>query len=187
MCCLTEPKVYDLLRDQARRVNELFQPRTFFMSHDEIRVANWCKTCQESGKTPGELLAANVRRCVEMIREVNPKARVVVWSDMFDPHHNAVDHYYLVNGTLEGSWKGLPADVIVANWNGGKAHQSLQFFADQGHEQIIAGYYDSDLGNLRKWEEAARGVPRVTGFLYTTWQHRYGDLEAYGRALQGKE
>jgi hypothetical protein len=187
MCCLTEPKVVELLRDQARRVNELFQPRTFFMAHDEIRVANWCQTCQASGKTPGELLAANVRRCVDVIKEVNPKARIVVWSDMFDPHHNAVDHYCLVNGTLEGSWKGLPADAIVANWNGGKARESLKFFADRGHAQIIAGYYDTDLGSLKKWEEAAQGVPRVAGFLYTTWQHKYGDLAAYGRALQGKE
>src|SRR5262249_22439080 len=128
MCCLTEPKVYDLLRDQAKRVNELFHPQTFFLRHDEMRVANWCRACQATRETPGELLATNARRCVEIIRDVSPKARVVVWSDMFDPHHNAVDHYYLVNGTLEGSWKGLPPDVGIANWNGDKAGESLRFF-----------------------------------------------------------
>ncbi len=152
ICCLTEPKVYDLLRDQARRVNDLFHARTFFMSHDEIRVANWCQRCRDTGKTPGELLAANARRCVDILKEVNPRARVVVWSDMFDPHHNAHDDYYLVNGTLKGSWEGLPADVVIANWNGGKARESLKWFADRGHPQVIAGYYDGGMDNLRKWE-----------------------------------
>jgi hypothetical protein len=30
-------------------------------------------------------------------------------------------------------------------------------------------------------------VPGVTGFMYTTWQNRYDHLEAYGRAMMGKE
>jgi hypothetical protein len=187
MCCLSEPKVYDVLRDQARRVNELFHPRTFFMSHDEIRVAGWCRACQRSGMTPGELLAENARRCVEILKAINPQARVAVWSDMFDPHHNAVDHYYLVNGSFAGSWNGLPADVIIANWNSGKAALSLKWFADRGHPQVLAGYYDSGLDNLRHWEAAARGVPKVMGLMYTTWQQRYQDLEAYGRALRGSQ
>jgi hypothetical protein len=186
MCCLTEQKVYDLLRDQARRVNDLFHPQTFFLSHDEIRVANWCRTCQATRETPGELLAANARRCVEIVKDVNPKARVVVWSDMFDPNHNAHERYYLVNGPLEGSWKGLPEDVVIANWNGGKARESLKFFAERGHTQIIAGCYDSGLDNLKKWQDAAKGVPQVTGFMYTTWQHRYDDLEATAAQLWGR-
>jgi hypothetical protein len=123
---------------------------------------------------------------VEILKEVSPKARIVVWSDMFDPYHNAVDRYYLVNGSLKKSWKGLPADVIIANWNGGKAAESLQWFADRGHPQIIAGYYDSGLDNFRHWDTAARGVRGVTGFMYTTWQNRYDDLEAYGKALTGR-
>jgi hypothetical protein len=187
MCCLREEKVYALLRDQAKRVDELLQPKTFFMSHDEIRVAGWCRSCQKSGQTPGELLAGNLRRCTEIIKEVSPKARIIVWSDMFDPNHNAVDKYYLVNGTLAESWKGLPSDVVIANWNGGKSAASLKWFADRGHAQIIAGYYDGDLGNFRKWDEAAKGVPKVTGFMYTTWQHKYDHLEAYGKAMLGKE
>jgi hypothetical protein len=87
---------------------------------------------------------------VEIVRAVNPKAKLVVWSDMFDPHHNAVDRYYLVNGSLKGSWEGLPKDVAVANWNSGKAAASLKWFADRGHAQVIAGDYDGDLGNFRR-------------------------------------
>jgi hypothetical protein len=184
-CCLSEPKVYAILRDQIRRVNDLLHPKTFFLSHDEIRVANWCKACRDRHETPGRLLADNVRRCVKLVREANPGAEVVVWSDMFDPYHNAVDDYYLVNGSLKGSWQGLPAGVVLANWNGGKAAQSLRWFAKLGHPQIIAGYYDEGIGNFRRWDAAAKGVRGVRGFMYTTWEQDYGDLERFGRALRG--
>jgi hypothetical protein len=187
MCCLSESKVAEVLREQARKVNDLLRPATFFMSHDEVRVAGWCAACRAAGETPGELLAANVRRCVEILKEVNPRARIVVWSDMFDPHHNAVDHYFLANGSLAGSWEGLPPEVVVANWNGEKAAASLRWFADRGHSQVIAGYYDGGLENLQMWRKAARGVPRVGGFLYTTWENKYDLLEAYGMLLLGKE
>lgn len=187
MCCLSEPKVYELLKDQAKRVNDLLKPSTFFMSHDEIRVAGWCKACQESKKTPGALLADNARRCVEIIKEINPKAKIVVWSDMFDPNHNAVERYYLVNGPWTESWKGLPPDVVIANWNGGKAAASAKWFAKRGHPQIIAGYYDGDLSNFKKWDAATKDVPKVTGFMYTTWRHQYEHLEAYGKAMLGKD
>jgi hypothetical protein len=187
MCCLSEKKVFDVLRDQVKRVNDLLKPRTFFLSHDEIRVANWCHTCRKTKRTPGELLADNVKRCVDIVRKVNPRARIIIWSDMFDPHHNAVDNYYLVNGTLKGSWKGLRRDVVIANWNGGKAAASLKWFAGRGHAQIIAGYYDEPgLRNFERWQKAARGVPKVTGFLYTTWGQNYKDLEKYGKAMSGK-
>jgi hypothetical protein len=185
MCCPSEPKTYELLRDQARRVNELLKPRTFFMSHDEIRVMNWCQACRQRRLSPGQLLADNVKRCAEIIREVNPRAEAVVWSDMFDPNHNAVKDYYLVNGSLEGSWEGLPRGVVVANWNGGKKRPSLEFFAGRGHRQLIAGYYDADdLSGFTGWDAAARSVRGVVGFMYTTWQAKYGLLDSYGRALR---
>jgi hypothetical protein len=180
------PKVFDVLKEQARRVNDLLRPKTWFMGHDEIRVAGWCRLAEQSGQTPGRLLADNVKRCTEIIREIDPKARIVVWSDMFDPNHNAVEKYYLVNGPLTGSWEGLPKDVVIANWNGGKAAESLKFFAGRGHTQVIAGFYDGDIRNFRRWAAAAAGVPGVTGFMYTTWKANYAQLEAYGKALTGK-
>jgi hypothetical protein len=186
MCCPSEPKLYEILSAQARRVNELFRPKTFFMSHDEIRVGNWCRACQDRKLTPGQLLADNVRRCTEILKSESPRARIVVWSDMFDPHHNAVDNYYLVNGSLKGSWEGLSRDVLIANWNGGKAKESLAFFADRGHKQIIAGYYDGDdLTNFQQWDQAAQNVQGVVGFMYTTWQSKYNLLEQYGQAMRG--
>lgn len=185
-CCLAEPKVFDLLRDEAERVQKLLEPKTFFLSHDEIRVAGWCQACRDGGQSPGQLLAKNLRRCVAIIRAVNPEARIIVWSDMFDPHHNAVERYYLVNGSWADSWAGLPKDVLIANWNSGKASASLKWFAERGHGQIIAGYYDGSTDNFGRWDQAARGVPGVRGFMYTTWTNRYDHLEAFGKLLQGQ-
>ena len=185
-CCLSEPKVYVLLKDQARRVDDLLHPSTYFMQHDELRLANWCRACTSRGLTPGQLLADNARRCTRIIKEIRPEARVVVWSDMFDPNHNSVKDYYLVNGTLAGSWEGLDRSVVIANWNAGKAKASLDFFAKRGHQQVIAGYYDSD-DNLATWDAASTGVPRVMGFMYTTWQNRYDELERYGKVLTNRQ
>jgi hypothetical protein len=74
---------------------------------------------------------------------------------------------------------------VIANWNGGKARESLRFFAGRGHRQIIAGYYDGeDLVNFQQWDSAAREVPGVVGLMYTTWQSKYGLLEKYGEAMR---
>ena len=184
MCCLSEPKVYDLLRDQAERVNKLFKPKTFFMSHDEIRIANWCHACRSRKLTPGQLLADNARRCTKILKEINPDADVMTWSDMFDPNHNAVPGpFYLVNGPLTGSWEGLAPEVILANWNGGKAKASVDFFAKRGHRQLLAGYYDGD-DNYQVWDAASQGAPRIFGFMYTTWQANYNDMARYGKMMR---
>jgi hypothetical protein len=184
MCCLSEPKVYDVLADQARRVCDLFDPKTVLFSHDEIRVANWCKACTDRKLPPGQLLADNVKRCRAILEKVRPGTRAAIWSDMFDPHHNAVDGYYLVNGSLAGAWEGLDPEITVVNWNSGKAAESLRFFADRGHSQVMAGYYDTDsLDGLTPWLRAATGVTGVDGFMYTTWQGRFDWLARYGQAL----
>ena len=85
----------------------MFKPKTFFMSHDEIRVANWCQACQ-AGEDPRRAAGRERSPLRGIVKDVDPKAEIVVWSDMFDPNHNAVDRYYLANGSFARSWEGLP-------------------------------------------------------------------------------
>lgn len=179
--CMSEPKVYDLIRHEIRRVNRLLRPRVFFMSHDEIRIVGWCALCAARKQTAGELLADNVKRCAQIIREESPRAEIAVWSDMFDPHHNARDGYYLAKGTLAGSWEGLPRPTIIANWNYNKRAQSLKWFSDRGHPQVIAGYYDRPVADVALWQAAVRGIPGIEGIMYTTWVRKYDDLEAFAK------
>jgi len=182
VCCLSHPEVYRILEDQVRRVNRLFQPRGFLMSHDEVRVANWCDLCRKRGLTPGRMLADNVKRCAAMIRAENPKAAIYAWSDMFDPNHNAHDDYYLVNGNLAGAWEGLDKGVTVLNWNFDGRAKTAQWFAGRGHDQVLAAYYDGSPDQVKDWLSGTAGIPRITGVMYTTWADRYDDLEAFAKA-----
>ena len=184
---LVDPKIFALHQDQLQRVNKLLAPPGFFFSHDELRCANWSADCQALKQTAGELLAANVRKCTALAKQVSPKAERFVWSDMFDPHHNAHDNYYLVRGTLAGSWEGLAKDTVIVNWNSGKARQSLEFFAKRGHSQILAGYYDGRPDSIRGWLETAKalGGANVKGAMYTTWVGNYKHLEAFAKAAWG--
>jgi hypothetical protein len=185
VCCLTHPKVIALLRDEAERIEKLFHPTAVFMCHDEIRVANWCEVCQQQHKTPGQLLADNVRRCIGMVKEFSPHARIYVWSDMFDPYQNAHDNYYLVNGTWEGSWEGLTPDVHIVDWDFDIRKKDMPWFADRGHKQVLAGYYDGDVDYTVTWLKDSLDVKGVEGVMYTTWANHYDDLEKYAQAVWG--
>jgi hypothetical protein len=185
-CCLTHDDVYKYFEDSVQQINKAFHPKKIFLSHDELRLADQCELCRSRKLTAGGLLADSVRRCVKIVHKIAPDAEVIDWSDMFDPHHNAVDKYYLVGSTLEKSWEGLDKSMIIANWNSGKAADSLRFFADRGNRQIVAGYYDTDdvKGEAAAWKKAANGVSGVRGYMYTTWQNNYKDLEKYAEEVR---
>ena len=100
-------------------------------------VLNWCDACQRRQLDAGALLADNVKTCIQVLREVNPGGSIYVWSDMFDPRHNAHKDYYLVRGDLTGSWAGLDKDVVIVNWNFDKRNESLKWFAERGHRQLM--------------------------------------------------
>ncbi len=187
MICPSEPKTVELLRDQARRMHELWHAKAYFMSHDEIRCLNQDQACVSRGLTAGAILADNVRSCVKILKEVNPGGRIYVWSDMFDPHHNAkAGNYYLVRGDLRGSWEGLDKDVIVAVWYFEKRAESMEFFAKRGNPILIAGYYDGPVGQIRQWMDAVPAKSDFRGVMYTTWQQKYGDVEAFGQKAWGR-
>ncbi len=180
-CCISDPGVMDLLRDEAARAKAAWGARGYLMMHDEIRAMNWDASCQGRGQSPGALLAEHVRACSRLLSG----ATVYAWGDMFDPYQNAVKDYHLVNGDLAGSWEGLDSSVVIVNWNAARRGPSLRFFAGRGHRQIIAGYYDGRPGDVREWLASAARVPGVIGVMYTTWRDRYDDLEAFARAVRG--
>lgn len=187
MICLSEPRTLELLRDQARRMHELWHARAYFMSHDEIRCLNQDEACESRGLSAGQILADNARACVKILKEINPGGRIYVWSDMFDPNHNAkTGNYYLVRGDLRGSWEGLDRDVIVAAWYFDKRKESMEFFAGRGNPVLIAGYYDGPTGQIRPWLDAVPAKADFRGVMYTTWQKKYEELEAFGERAWGK-
>lgn len=186
MICPSEPRTVELLRDQARRMHELWNADAYFMSHDEVRCLNQDEACRRRALTAGEILADNVRTCIDLLRQTAPEARVYVWSDMFDPNHNARDDYYLVRTSLAGSWDGLDAGVIVACWYFDKRRESIDWFTSRGHHVLAAGYYDGPVPAIRDWMRAAQGVTGFRGVMYTTWRQRYEDLEEFAEQAWGR-
>jgi len=186
--CLRSDELFGYMEKSVRLLKEYFGAKKYFMSHDELRVAGQCGLCRDGRSTAGQVLAENVRRCAAMIRRVEPHAEIFVWSDMFDPHHNAVDKYYLVGSSLAGSWEGLDPAIRIANWNAGHRDESLAWFAGRGHKQILAAYYDTGdvRGELEGWLGSAAKVKGVEGVIYTTWQNQYKDVEAFAEVLRGR-
>lgn len=192
-CCLACPEYRALLKWQIEQVHEHMDPDGYFMSHDEIRQGGWDGDCRNSGKTTAELLGDNVAFCVQTIRETAPGKPIAVWSDMFDPVHNAkpTDFYYLLkaSGPWSRAWEKLPEDVIIANWNSDVTLRktSLKHFSDRGNPQILAGYYDADsVEAIRPWMRDAAAVDGNFGVMYTTWQNRYEHLEAFAEAVRNE-
>ena len=184
--CMAEPKVYDIVKQQIEWVKANVSPDMYLMGHDEIRVGGWDDSCVASGKTPGQLLADNIRKCTQIIKQVDPGKPIVAWNDMFDPFHNAKDtgDFYLVKGKgpWSGSWEGLTSDVIIANWKQGgspNSAESLKFFSDRGEQQLLAGYYDQDPSRIVTWLKIAKDTKGVVGVIYTTWKGDYSQLEKW--------
>ena len=83
-----------------------------------------------------------------------------------------------LNGDFPGSWEGLDKSVGIMNWNFDRRTESLKYFTDRGHPQIIAGYYDNDAAQIGRWLDTVREnrISGVTGVMYTTWKKDYSQL-----------
>jgi hypothetical protein len=184
--CMSEPKVYEILRTQARLLHEHLAPRFYLLSMDEIRAGGTCAACRARGLTMAEILGDCVTREVQALREVDPAAEVAIWSDMLDPNHNAHGGYYLVEGDYTGSWNYIPKDLIIACWYHEKRVASLAHFAGLGLRTLGAAYYDADtLDNPRDWLAALAVTPKACGIMYTTWRNKYALLADFGALVSG--
>ena len=185
--CLSEPKIFEGWREEVKAADNLLHPAGFFMSHDEMRCMNQCAACRAKNMTAGELLAWNVHKAAQIIRDVRPDAEIWVWNDMFDPMHNAVDNYYAVNGTIKGSWKGLDKGIGIVNWHGGLKGKNCPFFAEMGMKQILSGYYDGDEdgSGIAEWIGNTKGVPGIVGAMYTTWEDKYDAMAPWAKRAWG--
>lgn len=180
--CMAEPELYEIFDHEAALMAKHLKPHRLLLSMDEIRMGGTCQAC--SGKNMGELLGQCVTRQSEILKRHFPGAQIYVWSDMFDPSHNAHGNYYLVSGDFTGSWKHIPKDLVMAVWSGEPRPRSLQFFADQGFSTLAACYYDADnLNDVKAWLEQSKNIPEVRGFMYTPWLKKYDLLPDFGALI----
>jgi hypothetical protein len=189
---LTDPGPAQWRTQNAAAVGTIFPNAAgFFFGYDEMRNMDSTASAKALNMTPAQLLDWHFNQTYSVFRALKPQAPIYVWGDMFDPNMNAVNNYYVVEGDLTGSWTGLPADVIVMNWNLGALNTSAAWFAGKNpqwpvaHQQVIAGYYDSGNGGMAATSELAQvsGIPGVVGLMYTTFSDDYSQLAAFAGAV----
>lgn len=167
--CMSEPETDVAIEKIVQVIAANFQPDYWFLEHDEIRMGGWCKA--DEGKTCGQILGENIGKCHAMIRKAQPNAKgVFVWSDMFDPFHNAgiKNEYFAVCKGInpwDKSWEGLPKEMGLINWNAAKP-DSVKFFSGRGHPQIISGCDGAAAAKILKDSADLKGV---AGAIYVTW------------------
>lgn len=180
--CMAEPEIYDIVDHEAALLAKYVRPKRLLLNMDEIRMGGSCAACR--GKNMAELLGHCITRHVEILRKHMPNLEVYIWSDMFDPHHNAHADYYLVEGDFTGSWKYIPKDLIIAVWGRRPRPESLRFFSEEGFRTLVACYYDADdLEDVKGWIELAQATRGVQGFMYTPWTKKYRLLGDFGRLI----
>jgi hypothetical protein len=184
--CMSEPKTYEIIEQQIKWVKENVMPDIYQLSHDEIRLNGWDDTCAKTGKTNGQILADNVRKCVEIVKKVDSGKPIMVWNDMFDPHHNAKATeadgspfvMYMAKGNWSGSWEGLATDVAVGTWLQ-QSVPSVEFWSKRGHQVLLLGFYDTDPSKIAAWLKSTAHCKNLIGVMYTTWVGDYSKLDEF--------
>jgi hypothetical protein len=184
--CMSHPPLYEYWEAELRRLHREVPFKKFLLSMDEIRNGGGCELCRNSGKSMAEILGNCITRQRAMLKALDPEIEVLIWSDMLDPAHNARNHYYGVVGDFTGSWKHVPRDVVMMCWSEDILEKSLGFFSKEGFGTFGAAYYDAeDLVGSRTWLGALRRTPGARGIMYTTWEKKYGLLDAFGDLVGG--
>ncbi len=190
---LTDPGPWQWMQQNSAAVGHVFPNAGGYMfGYDEMAHMDSTASAKAMNMTPAQLLAWHFNQVYNLYKTVDASKRVYVWSDMFDPYHNAVNNYALVEGDLTGSWTGLPADVTIMNWNLNNLTNSVNWFSGLNpsqpiaHRQVIAGYYDSGNGASAASTELSqvKGIPGVTGIMYTTFADDYSQLGAFATAAK---
>jgi hypothetical protein len=199
MICLARPEVLDAWEEQAHRLDR-FYPGAIgvLLSYDEIRKIGTHARCRRK-RGYGPLLASHAAKAVAIHRRVQPKWRVSVWNDMFDPHVNAKkgDYKggdYTVHGGFYGSQNGITGNEVIFNWSthgDDEMRASFPFWFERGNRLIFCGFYDegdNDYGDgLPPDEEKAaiawcldhQPAHAIRGYLYTTWKDSFSRMRAY--------
>jgi hypothetical protein len=186
--CMSEPKVYEIRRNQAKLIHQQLSASKYLLNMDEIRAGGACEACKKRNMTMSQILGDCISKQTAILREVNPSAEVFIWSDMLDPNHNAHGNYFLVEGDFTGSWKYVPNDLVIVCWYYQKRQESLKFFSSLGFKTLAGAYYDGDnLDNPKGWLSVLEQTPNACGIMYTTWEKKYGLLAPFGDLVAGKK
>lgn len=163
-CSLRHPHVLKKFRSQVEQLQTILQPSRWLINHDEIRA--YGHDPLSKGISPGRILAENLTYAQEIIKVANSNAEIIVFNDMYDPEHNAlqkmtldekkkkvISFYPMINGQFYGSSDSFDPDTTILNWQTGSKlmtldgnvrswQRSLGHFKGLDAKQVISGFYD---------------------------------------------
>ena len=160
--CMTDPGVFDWLTKNAHEIHKVLpQESSLLLFYDEIRHANTCASCRAKNMTAGELLAWNFGKTYGIYRDALPGTSFWVWSDMFDPYHNAHDNVAYVEGN---------ASRFVERAAAGSLHPELESRSPQRFAHLVfrseskaAGCSSADHCRLLRSSRRRGGSPKGSG------------------------
>lgn len=175
VACVSDPEISRIYDEILGDVIELFEPEMLMLGHDEIRAMNQDHACRQHNTTPANLLGSHMQLLVGKLAEMDPDLEVGVWSDMFDPNHNARDDYYLIDGDLTGIIDMIPKSLWIMAWHSGVIQETLGDFSSRGFQTMGSNDATSSTAKTRDWAQALRDVDGA-GKMFTTWDDTYDDV-----------
>lgn len=127
--------------------------------------------------TAAQVVGDFVNATYEGIKKANENHQVVMWNDMLDDYHNAVENYYSFYGDMSGALDFVEyRDIQWYNWNN-KDYESwtnsYDFFRKRGHGKIILTSYNTN-GDLLA--SVLPDVKNTMGMGYFTWSGGWAEL-----------
>ncbi|HPN33531.1 MAG TPA: glycoside hydrolase family 20 zincin-like fold domain-containing protein [bacterium] len=177
--CPSEEEVYLLFAKNIERVIHCLQPKKIHVNHDEIGIVNSDSRCHRRDMPDDELIAYQINRMHEIIKNCDRRVDMIMWADAVNPYHNAGKK------NLEKTCDLLNRDIIMAHWYYSAENyeqvdlleRGAKFFIDRGFRTYGCPW--DDLVNHQAWENVLanyRSQPLMYGLMHTQWSGRNDGL-----------
>lgn len=181
---MSEEEVYEIWKKQLSKISNILTPDYYFLHMDEIRQGGTDKSDLKRDMTMAKILGNCITKQYNLIKQTNSNAKVVIWSDMLDPNHNAHQDYCQARGDFTNSLDYIPKDIKIVCWNFNKRKLSTLHFTKKGFQIIGAVYYDDpNLDSSISWLKTLAEYNNAIGIMFTTWQNNYDLLDNFGVLL----
>jgi hypothetical protein len=156
----------------------------FYQGVDEIRGIN--RDSRNANMENYELIAKDINNVYQCVKQKNPNAHMILWSDMFNPWNLGNDELYQFGyGGASGASEPIDSasprvtdliprtDLIPALWyywagdRRGILENSPAYFDSKGFEWIAAPSFNGM--NIQEWSTAIADRPMNLGLIHTTW------------------
>lgn len=156
----------------------------FNLEMDEIRVFAWDKKCLDSGKSRSQIFADDIKYYYNTIRKYQPKAQIMMWSDMLDPFHNA--KLYRTQQVIDILTKYWMDDIIMVPWNYEYIKESIDFFSNRGFSVVASSQEQiNKISVAPKWAKFLRdrfeNEDKIYGIMHAPWDYDYDTVEGIER------